>query len=104
MTDKLCLAIVEAGGFAETCHIPGVQSHPKAQIVALYRRDRELGLQMAQKIGVPKVYTDATALIVDDEIDGITIATPNVFHHPVAIDAVVASVKQRQRVDVKFPR
>jgi len=88
MTDKLRLAVVGAGGFAETCHIPGVQSHPKAEIAALCRRDRELGLQMAQKFGVPKVYTDATDLIADDEIDGITIATPNVFHHSIAIEAL----------------
>ncbi|MBI1925351.1 Gfo/Idh/MocA family oxidoreductase [Candidatus Poribacteria bacterium] len=90
MPNKLRFAVIGSGGFAETCHIPGLQRHPNAEVVALCRRNRDLCAQMAQKFNVPKIYTDATALIADAEIDGVTIATPNVFHHPIAVQALKA--------------
>jgi predicted dehydrogenase len=90
VTDKLRFAVIGAGKFAEICHIPGLQHHPNAEVVGLCRRNRELCAQTAQKFDIPKIYTDYADVIADDEIDAITIATPNVFHHSIAVQALRA--------------
>ena len=90
MDRKLRFAVIGAGRFAEECQIPGLQRHPNAEVVALCRRSRDLCEQTALKFGVPKVYTDHADVIADDTIDAVTIVTPNVFHHPIAIEALQA--------------
>ena len=86
MDRKLRFAVIGAGGFAEVCQIPGLQRHPNAEVVALCRRNRNLCEQTALKFGVPEVYTD----YADDTIDAVTIVTPNIFHHPIAVQALQA--------------
>ena len=90
MDRKLRFAVIGAGGFAEVCQIPGLQRHPNAEVVALCRRNRDLCEQTALKFGVPEVYTDYADVIADDTIDAVAIVTPNVFHHPIAVQALQA--------------
>ena len=90
MDRKLRFAVIGAGGFAEVCQIPGLQRHPNAEVVALCRRNRNLCEQTALKFGVPEVYTDYADVIADDTIDAVTIVTPNIFHHPIAVQALQA--------------
>jgi predicted dehydrogenase len=84
---KLRFGVIGAGNFAEVCHIPGLQSHPEASVVALCRRNRESGLMIAQKLSVESVYTDYRELLERSDIDAVTIVTPNVNHAEIAIAA-----------------
>jgi predicted dehydrogenase len=80
MTTKLRIGVIGAGDFAETCHVPGINSHPQAQVVALCGRRFGHARAMADRLGVPDVHTDYRELCSRADIDAVTIATPNVEH------------------------
>lgn len=84
---KLRFGVIGAGGFAEVCHVPGLQSHPRAEVVALCGRRRDHAREMADRLGVPEVHTDYRELCERDDLDGVTITTPNAVHAEQAICA-----------------
>lgn len=85
---KLRFGIIGAGEFAKVCHIPGLQGHPHAEVVALCASDRERGRAVADSFGVPDVHTDYRELCSRQDIDAVTIATPNAFHAKQSICAL----------------
>lgn len=84
------VAVIGAGGFAEICHVPGIQSHPRAQVVALCGRSRERCEAMAARLGVAEAMTDYRDVVSRPDIDAVTITTPNISHHPIAMAALEA--------------
>jgi predicted dehydrogenase len=90
MGETVRLGVIGAGGFAETCHVPGLQSHPRAEVVALCGRSRERCAAMAARLRVPEAVTDYRELVQRPDIDAVTITTPNVAHHPIAMAALAA--------------
>ena len=77
---KLRVGVIGAGAFAESCHVPGVQSHPEAEVVVLCGRDSARTRAAAQRLGVPEVSLDYEEVCARPDIDAVTIATPNVVH------------------------
>ena len=90
MRGNVRLGVIGAGGFAEVCHVPGLGAHPQAKVVALCGRRAENVKAMALRLGVPGVHTDYRELLARDDIDGISIATPNVSHAEIAVAALKA--------------
>ena len=84
---KLRFGVIGAGGFAEICHVPGLQTHPQAEVVALCGRREDHARAMADRLGVPDVHTDYRELCARDDLDGITITTPNAVHADQAFEA-----------------
>lgn len=87
---KLRLAVMGTGAFAEICHVPGLQSHPQAEVIALYGRDKAWTSALAERLHVPNVYHDYRKLCGRDDIDAVTIATPTVWHADQAKVALAA--------------
>jgi predicted dehydrogenase len=87
---KLRFGVIGAGGFAEVCHVPGLQSHPRAEVVALCGRRWEHARAMADRLGVPDVHTDYRELCARDDLDAVTITTPNAVHAEQALAAFAA--------------
>lgn len=77
---KLRFGVIGAGGFAEICHIPGLQTHPNAEVVALCGRREAHAREMADRFGIPDVHTDYRELCAREDLDGVTITTPNAVH------------------------
>jgi predicted dehydrogenase len=84
----LRIGIVGTGAFAEVCHIPGLLSHPAAEIVAVCGRRLEAARLLADKFGIRSATDDFHALCADPDIDAITIASANVVHAAQAIHAL----------------
>ncbi len=87
---QLRVGVIGAGTFAEEAHIPGIQAHPRGQVVALCARNRERAAAMAARLGVPDVYTDYHELIARPDIDAVTVAAPDLLHGPASIAALEA--------------
>jgi predicted dehydrogenase len=85
---KLRVAIIGTSSFAEVCHIPGILSHPNAEISAIYGRDAEKAKSLANKFGIPQATADLEALCADPNIDAVTIASANSVHASQAIMAL----------------
>lgn len=84
---KLRFGVIGAGGFAEICHVPGLQSHPRAEVVALCGRRADHARAMADRLRVPEVHTDYRELCARDDLDAVTITTPNAVHAEQALAA-----------------
>ncbi|MBA3753005.1 MAG: Gfo/Idh/MocA family oxidoreductase [Nitrospira sp.] len=87
---KIRIGVIGTGAFAETCHVPGLQAHPQAEVVALCGRDHARTSTMARRLNVPDVMTDYQKLCGRNDIDAVTIATPNVLHAVQAQAALAA--------------
>lgn len=76
----LRIGVIGTGAFAEQCHLPGLQSHPQAKVVAIAGR-RPYRLQsLAAQFNIPDVYTDYHELCARTDLDAITIVTSNSEH------------------------
>jgi predicted dehydrogenase len=84
---KIRLGVIGAGDFAGVCHLPGLRSHPQAQVVALCGRNYHKVRALADRFSVPDVHTNYEELCRRDDLDGVTIVTPNALHAEQAITA-----------------
>ena len=84
---KLRFGVIGTGEFTQACHVPGLQSHPQAEVVALCGSEYDRVRTLANRFGIPDVYIDYRELCSRDDLDGVTIATPNAFHAQQALSA-----------------
>jgi hypothetical protein len=90
VTERVRCAVIGAGGFAELCHVPGLQSHPRAEVVLLCGRNEARCRAMAARLGVPETAADYREVVARPDIDAITITTPNASHAEIALAALHA--------------
>ena len=91
MTRKLRVGLIGAGGIMRGAHLnPGWTAVPECEVVAVCDTRREAAARLAEDFGIPGVFDDPRELLEIEEIDAVDIATPNVSHAPIAIDALRA--------------
>ena len=71
-------------------HINDMKRSGKIIPYALCDVNREALYRAGQKYGIPqeRCYTDYKALLVRDDIDMVSICTPNITHYEIAMEAV----------------
>jgi len=82
---KLRFGVIGAGAFAEACHVPGLLSHPQAEVVAICGRRTERARALAGRFSIPEVCAGPAELCARDDLDGIAICTPNAGHREQAL-------------------
>ena len=87
MAKKVKVAVVGAGGIARQAHVSNYVQIPGVELVGLCDIDGERAQALADEFNVPKVFTDYKDLLKED-LDAISICTPNVYHAPVALAAL----------------
>ena len=92
MSGPVRYAVVGAGAIAQLAHLPVLSKMRGAQLVALCDNDAEKARALADRFGIPDVFTDLEELLDSDELDGVVIATPNHLHEPHALSALRAGV------------
>jgi len=75
VTDRLRVAVVGAGRWSRTAHLPGFHRSPLSEIVAICDLDRDLADARAAEFGIPTVTTDVEDILARDDIDIIDIVT-----------------------------
>lgn len=83
-TAKARIAVVGAGWWATTAHIPAVQADPNAELVAICDRDAERLKAAAAAYGVATTYTDLDEMLAQAPLDGAIVVTNHASHYPVA--------------------
>jgi predicted dehydrogenase len=71
-------------------HVAGFQTHPKAEVVAISDLDPERLAENGDKYGVDKRYASGEEMLAQEQLDVVSIATPNKFHKPLTIAALEA--------------
>ncbi|MEP6757166.1 MAG: Gfo/Idh/MocA family oxidoreductase [Chthonomonadales bacterium] len=88
---KVKIGIIGSGGIAQSAHIPGYQSVlDECEVVALADIDMDKGRQAAEKFGVKHVFHDYNELLAMDEIDAVSVCTPNYLHLDPTLKALAA--------------
>lgn len=90
MADQVRVGLIGTSYWADQLHLPAVASHDAGTVVAICGRDRERAELLAEKYGVPSVYTDYQAMIDRARLDAVIVATPEDLHHPMTMAALKA--------------
>jgi len=86
------VALVGAGAIAQLAHLPVLAKVKGATLVAICDNDGPKAGALAQRLGVPDVFTDIDELLDYDRLDAVIIATPNHLHEPHVLRALKARV------------
>jgi predicted dehydrogenase len=93
------LGLVGAGAIAQLAHLPVLSKIRGAQLVAICDNDGPKAGALAQRLGVPDIFTDMDELLDSEEVDAVVIATPNHLHEP----HVLRALKQKVHVLCERP-
>ena len=93
MTKTTCrVGLVGAGAIAQLAHLPVLSKIKGAQLVALCDNDGPKASAIAERLGIPDVFTDFEDLLELDQVDAVVIATPNHLHEPHVLRALKSKV------------
>jgi predicted dehydrogenase len=84
------VAIIGSGAIALANHLPGFALCPDTRVVALCDANPEVLEKAKQSTGISVASTDHREILKRDDVNAVLIATPNVFHAPLALDAIAA--------------
>jgi predicted dehydrogenase len=77
---QVAVRVIGAGAFAEACHVPGLLCHPQADVVTICGRRRERAQALADRFSIPFITTEPAEPCARDDLDGVSIYTPNAAH------------------------
>jgi predicted dehydrogenase len=89
---RIRIGVIGAGAIAQLAHLPVLAKMRGAELVALCDNDGPKARALADRFGVPDVFTDIEDLLEFDELDAVVIATPNHLHEPHVLSALAAKV------------
>jgi predicted dehydrogenase len=92
MTPAVRIGVVGVGAITQIAHLPVLAKMRGAEVVALCDNDAPKARAIADRFGVPDVFTDIEDLLEFDELDAVIIGTPNHLHEPHALSAFAAKV------------
>ena len=84
------IGIIGCGGIVLQNHLPGLALCPEARVVTLCDNNPIVLQKAAQQSGITNVCARYEDLLTRADIDAVIIATPNVFHAPIALAAIAA--------------
>ncbi|MBN2329117.1 MAG: Gfo/Idh/MocA family oxidoreductase [Candidatus Omnitrophica bacterium] len=85
---KLRAAVIGCGAIAHHCHIPGYLKNRSVELAALVDPSPKNRRIACDTFGVEKAYKSVEQLFQKEEIDVVSVASPNVFHADHAVAAL----------------
>lgn len=82
------VGLIGAGHIAQISHIPALRKMREAAIVAICDDDVVKARNLAQRIDVPRAFSDFEELLRMPDLDAVVISTPNHLHAPMTIAAL----------------
>ena len=77
---KIGIGIIGGGGIAAEGHIRGYQTDPRCNVVAVWDADEPRAREQTQRLGIPHLCTSLDALLAREDIQAISICTPDHLH------------------------
>ena len=86
------VGVIGSGGIAQAAHMPGYKALESegVRIVAVADAVAATAKAAAEKFAVPRQFTDYQKLLAMDEIDAVSVCTPNFLHKQPTVDALNA--------------
>jgi predicted dehydrogenase len=96
--DRVRIGIVGCGNIAQL-NVPGYLSHERCDVVAVCDPLKEVATTAAEEWNVPRVYSELSDLLADDDIDAVEVLTPTHLHR----DHVLAALAAGKHVSCQKP-
>ena len=93
------IGVIGCGAIAQVEHLPGFAKCKNGRVAAVADVDEKKGRRISKKFGIKDFYCNWREMLERDDIDGVTIATPNFLHREMA----VAAAKSRKHILVEKP-
>jgi len=78
---KVRVAVIGAGWWATTAHLPALRQHPRVELVAVQKRSLPEAQKVAKDFGIPRACATVAEVLAIQELDAVVIAsTPNVHY------------------------
>ncbi len=87
---KFRVGIIGSGGIARMSHVPGFQACPEAEIVAMCDINIERAKSAAEAAGIPRWYGSHREMLEKEQLDVVSVCTPNYAHKEGTIDSLKA--------------
>ena len=86
---KLRVGLIGAGGFGYL-HLNGYKKNENCELVAVASRTEQSAKKAAEKFNIPKYYwgDDWKKMLEEDNLDVVSICSPNYLHAPMTIEAI----------------
>lgn len=84
MAAKARVAVIGAGWWSTTAHIPGLKANSNAELVALADKRPEALEGAAMKFGPVKTYTDFREMLAQEQLQGVVVCVNHAAHYEVA--------------------
>lgn len=88
MPNQIRIGLIGASWFADLWFLPVLSKHPGVTVAAICSRNGTNASRMAEKYGIPAVYTSALDMMDAEQLDGVCIITPNDTHFPLSMEAI----------------
>jgi predicted dehydrogenase len=88
MPEIVRVGVAGAGHWATTAHMPAVDAHPGARLVAVADTDPARVDRARQRFDIPAGFLDPLEMIATTELDAVIVASPHATHHPIAKAAI----------------
>jgi len=84
------IGIIGAGIQAKAAHLPAFCSLQNVKVAGIADIDENAAESLAEKFGVPLIYTDYHDMLDDSSIDLISICTPHHLHKQMSVECALA--------------
>lgn len=92
MSGSVRVGLVGTSWWANLMHVPALQSHSEAELVAVCGRSAERAREFAAQHGIATWFTDYKKMIADAGLDALVVATPEEAHHDVCMAGIGAGL------------
>jgi predicted dehydrogenase len=86
--ERVRVGVAGVGHWARTAHLPAVDAHPNADLVALADPDPGNLDRSRKRYGVSACFDDPMAMLERAPMDALIVATPHVYHFEIAAAAI----------------
>ena len=84
MKNKVRCAVIGAGWWGTTAHIPALLRHPKAELLCVHHRDGDTARKIARDFGIPLGVACVDDVLAIDNLDAVVISSTVNMHYPQA--------------------
>jgi predicted dehydrogenase len=91
-SSEVRVGLIGVGAVPQTAHLPILSKMRGAKLVALCDNEGPRTRAIAQRFGVPDVFTDIDDMLELEQLDAVIVATPNHLHEPHVLSALKAKL------------
>src|SRR5204863_9390107 len=77
MKETLRIGVIGTSWWMDNAHLPMLKADPRVEMMAICGRNRERAQAMANKYGIPGVFTDYRDMIASAKLHALVIGAPD---------------------------